>query len=189
MSYKPPSPEEMAGPTGVGPRDRGPVRRSFRIMLGVTMSLALLVLFAASAGLAWIVLFSPPSLQFRMLGRGFVAEVAIPRDCVEHIDRLQLVKGEDDNLEVVWEVQSREQSMILSLLRFTLDGNLVLPDPTSDAMIVAPASGGTTYDLEPATLYTLTMWGDDDAPKRCSVKGSFTLAGEPVTTPTTAGSM
>jgi len=185
MSYKPPSPEEMAGPTGVGPRDRGPVRRSFRIALGITMSLALLVLFAASAGLAWIVLFSPPSLQFRLLGRGYVAEVPIPRDCVKHIDRLQLVKGEHG--EVVWEVQSREESMILSLLRFTLDGNLVLPDPTSDAVVLAPASG-TTYDLEPATLYTLTMWGDDDAPKRCSVKGSFTLAGEVATTPTTAGS-
>ena len=175
MSYKPPGPEEMAGPTGVGPRDRGLVRRSFRIILGVTISLALLVLFMATAAMAWIVLFSGPPLQFRSLGRGHVAEVVIPKDCVEHIERLQLVKGDDG--EVIWDIAAGEESIILTVLRFTLDGNLVLPDPTSDAAVLAPTTG-TTFDLDPGTRYTLTMWGDEKAKRHCSWKGSFSLAGE-----------
>jgi len=173
MSYKPPRPEQRSGPSSVGPHEQGVLVRTFKVLLGVTISITLLVLFAASAVLAWVILFTGPSIEIRAAEGGI--EIVVPENQASNVARVRIARRTDG--EVVWEIAARERFMVLPPLRLRAGSNPVDPGVGGPVRIVSPPTG-TTFPLEASTGYALTIWGPNPAGGRGSSTRRFTLSDE-----------
>ncbi len=171
MSYKPPRPEEKGGHSSVGPHEKGAFVTVFKILLGFTISVTLLVLFLASAGLAYVVLFTGPEILITDQADGTV-EISVTEGRRESIERVRIRAAGGP---IVWEVEAEDRTMGLPTLRIRAGGNPVDPGLGGPVSILHPRTG-TAFEIDRAVPYEVTIWGPNEAGGRGSTTATFTIA-------------